>query len=1031
MTDRQRPSLNLLLFSFIVAVLLAVMISWLWQVRAAATSSFFLDIRMQSSISGRAQIFYDIGQGIREADSFSVLVRGGEQQVNLRFPLPEGQYRHLRFDPINRAGTVTFSDVRIVDAMGTVVKKFTPAQVRPIQQVLTFEVTDDTVQMTTIAGATDPIVQLLFDAPLSLGVGPFGSFRRLFFPLLMMLCCWGGLLGAEWGYQRLRVPIETQYQTVAAWANGHPQKALLGVALSAVILSCYPIVFFGKSFVSPNNATILLYDQFPTVPGYNDQTVENPVGSDVGAVMWAHLPYSVIESRALLDDYELPLWNRYNSAGVTLLGQGQSIFGDPLHFIVLLARGASWAWDCKYLLAKLLFTFGFGVLMYSMTQHLPAALLSAFSSAFIGFFSYRFNHPAFFSLCYAPWILVCWWEIVRAPTPQRCRIWLGGLFLINWMELHSGTVKEAYMLLVTLNACGLMLLLFSQEPWIQRWRKTVQVSGVGVLFVMASAPTWLTFLHALRQSYTAYDHPHVWQIQPGIMIGLFDDIFYRQLNHMETVFNPSANFLIFAGFLWSIARFRSVIRAHPYWIIALNALFAFSLAFGVVPASTIIRIPFLANVAHVDGTFSNIVIIEVIMLAGFGFRTWWQRGTTDEWKEDFLIVLFLCGGLLALYMGTTHVAQKSSFSFLPVGGEVPKSRFFYLYGLSIVGAMLVVPWLIRSLSATRGGKVSLFVLLCISLGLLFWRHGMHVWTGADYYVMNPHTRENLQALSPALEFVKKQSTQPFRAVGFDANLFPGYTPVVGVEGVSGPDALVNPYYRELQRLLSIEIVWDWRTIIRKETLPQMKSVYDFLNVKYYFASSGDQSQELPGLRRMASLDLDVYTSDTTWPRAFFTDVLVPYKQPEELVARVKVGDGRPFAMIQHDDVDRLPQLSSLVKNPDLRQITPATNYRLTNNTTTFTVITPSAGIIVLTEAYLERDFIVTVNAQPVPYFRINHAFKGILVDKPGTYTVTFSYWPRYLTLSLWGFAVGLLILVVWLGLTAVARTADDRAMGGV
>jgi len=101
------------------------------------------------------------------------------------------------------------------------------------------------------------------------------------------------------------------------------------------------VVFCGRSCVSPNNGTVLLYDVAPTIPGVTDLRQENVKGADIGAMMWQHLPYTVVESRALAQDRELPLWNRYNSCGLPLLGQGQSMFGDPLHVPALLAGGAA------------------------------------------------------------------------------------------------------------------------------------------------------------------------------------------------------------------------------------------------------------------------------------------------------------------------------------------------------------------------------------------------------------------------------------------------------------------------------------------------------------------------------------------------------------------------------------------------------------------------------------------------------------------------------------------------------------------
>jgi hypothetical protein len=84
------------------------------------------------------------------------------------------------------------------------------------------------------------------------------------------------------------------------------------------------------------------------------------------------------------------------------------------HTLVELAAGEAWAWDLKFLLAKVLFCFGLGLAVYASCRHLPTALLLAFSSGFIGFFAFRFNHPAF--SVYAPWLLACWLELTRAVT---------------------------------------------------------------------------------------------------------------------------------------------------------------------------------------------------------------------------------------------------------------------------------------------------------------------------------------------------------------------------------------------------------------------------------------------------------------------------------------------------------------------------------------------------------------------------------------------------------------------------------------
>jgi len=52
---------------------------------------------------------------------------------------------------------------------------------------------------------------------------------------------------------------------------------------------------------------------------------------------------------------------------------------------------------------------------------------------------------------------------------------------------------------------------------------------------------------------------------------------------------------------------------------------------------------------------------------------------------------------------------------------------------------------------------------------------------------------------------------------------------------------------------------------------------------------------------------------------------------------------------------------------------------------------------------------------------VNHAFKGIYVEAPGTYRVSFSYWPRGLTVALVLSGVGLAVLLAALALATLGR----------
>ena len=83
----------------------------------ALTPSFYFEVKMSSSTAGTGQIFYNIGRGISEHDSVRLPVGSGESSAVYRFPLPEADYRALRFDPLNHGNSnIVISYARIVDA---------------------------------------------------------------------------------------------------------------------------------------------------------------------------------------------------------------------------------------------------------------------------------------------------------------------------------------------------------------------------------------------------------------------------------------------------------------------------------------------------------------------------------------------------------------------------------------------------------------------------------------------------------------------------------------------------------------------------------------------------------------------------------------------------------------------------------------------------------------------------------------------------------------------------------------------------
>ena len=384
--------------------------------RDRVAESLLFEVRFAAPAEGEMRLYFVRDDAVLPREFSSAVAQAGPQ-TSARFVIPSGTYRAFRIVP---AGSAAISGARVADLAGAELARIEGDR---------FHAADTGAEWAVLC--TPP---LILRSSLSWTVG---SAAALLAPLTLIIALALRIFGARG--ESVRASAAAAFARSVESARAKPVATLFVTAVVAVFASCWPVVFCGQSFVSPNNGAFCLYGDYPTLPGAPAGPIENPKFSDVGAMLWAHLPYSVIEHQAIFRDHELPLWNRANSCGVPLLGQGQSMIGDPLHWIPLAAGGAAWAWDVKFVLAKILFVFGIGLLVRAAVGRLGIAVALAASSAFIGFFAYRFNHAAIFSLSYAPWIIFAWLEIVRAPAWRGAVRWVALLIAANWMELNSGT----------------------------------------------------------------------------------------------------------------------------------------------------------------------------------------------------------------------------------------------------------------------------------------------------------------------------------------------------------------------------------------------------------------------------------------------------------------------------------------------------------------------------------------------------------------------------------------------------------------
>ncbi len=1004
-----------LTFPGVVACLVFAVVAILpfepWGQSRASGCAF--EVRVESDQSGLVQLYYDVGRGTSELDSAIQPIIAGRSRL-LRFPLPYGTFKTLRFDPLDREARMSISGARIADGSGRALLSFAPDQFQAQYQIESLKAAGGRLLVATTPGGFDPQLGIRLEGPFTIA-RPFWwrEMALTFAAMVGLLLLVGGAVHSK------RARLADRARSLWGAAGAAPGMAIAAAALLGTIAANYPVIFAGKSIVSPNFGVALLYGQSPWIPGFQSVEVADPHKADVAALLWHHLPLSMIERRAVFLDGELPLWNRYDSCGSPLLGQGQSCFGDPLNMLPIFANGASWAWDVKFLLAKWILAGGIGLCAWRSSRHLPASLLVAASVPFIGFFVYRVNHPAIFSLCYSPLILYCWLRVIDSKSARGAAGWLAALIGANWIELNSGTVKEAYVLILMLNFTGLCILLSCRRPLSEKWRLVGAALVAGAIFAMVGSPVWLTFYRALRGSYTSYNSPLAFQLQPGMLIGLFDEAFYRPFQLESGVVNPSSNFLVLVGLLWAAVRWRALAADRRAVALFLSSLPALALAFGVVPPGLIARIPFLGNILHVDNTFCCALIIVYSVLAALGWREALERLGSGEGKREAAAVVSLLLVLFGAYLGTAQTIVRTAYWDKTWGNIIEVPPFIHAYGWSLIAAAAGLMGAVHGIRRTGSATQALLIYALLAFGALHWRGALHAGVGFPDYVVEPPGRVDLQANSPTIDGVLARRYAPFRALGFHNDLLPGWSIAYDLEGISGPDALVNPYYRELLDAAGVTRVWDWRYMVEGEDLPRLKPVLDMLNVRFYLSYRQDRKQAEGKLKHLLSSDMESFESASAWPRAFFTDSVAVYKDPVQFCSWVKAGDGRPFAGIASGDWNKLKPLPRVSGDLGTRKVRAAEDYALTTNTTSFTVTATGPGFIVLSEAYEPGNFRVTVNGTETPYIRVNHAFKGVYVDAAGTYMVKFAYWPRGFSMTLVLFVAGLVLIA--LGLAGAAR----------
>ena len=935
--------------------------------------SYSLVVTMTSTRDGHLQVFYDDGGGYSEQRSATVSLLPTQQSHEYRLALPAGRYRRLRMDPGTVGGRYEIERAEIVGYRDRVAVRVPLAALRPANHVAGLELRDGRLVIDTLPDATDPQLEYVPETalllPLPLVNPPVMALVAK--ACLVWLCGVAVVYLGGWLLRTWQPTVEARFDGILQMARGHQRVTICFAALVATVVSTYPLVFLGRSLVTPNNNALpLLYDSPPFTPGSTDVVLEDVRGSDVSATIIQGLPHTSVERLALADG-EVPLWNRYNASGRPLWGQGLTFMLDPLHWATLLGSEPALGWDVKFIAHRLLFAIGIGLLSAAATGGLGPSLLVAAASVFGGIYSFRFNHPALFALTYAPWVLLAWHHLAQAKTRRQSAAAAIGLALSTSLLLVAATPKEAAVMLLGVHAAGALMVWFSRTSWGECILRLCWAAVAGIAVLLVTMPHWLVFFETLGESFTVYDKPvrrPCGSLGGRGILPQSSDAWPRRTR------SASARTGVADG-----------CRDGPEAALAVSDLRCRGGCVGGTYRSRLWRgsrinagqIPLVGNIGHINDAFVTAALPLLLIVCACGAR----------------ILLTATGPRVAL---VTCLVGVLLFSLLFVVQELASDGGFEPLALMLITPLgLSIPACLHRIRTVGATLMSCAAAFFASFVLLL-PGGLHVDSGiavVDRLLLQPRLRTVVDQNSPAVDAIHHASHEPSRAIGVDWALFSGSQALDELEGIGGADPLELPAYRELVDASRMWRNWGWFTMVLQADVPRLSPLLDMLNVGYVLSRPDNVPIGVSSVAVVRPDRLVVGRRPTAWPRAFYVDGVTSYTDAVDLLRHV-ASDDKPIAGIQGSDT-QASEATRRVANPTGRVI-PAVGYNLTANTTSFTVRADGPGVAVLTETFLPDDFQATLNGAPVPYFRVNHAFKGVVIPSAGVWRVKFEYRPKVL-----------------------------------
>lgn len=785
---------------------------------------------------------------------------------------------------------------------------------------------------------------------------------------------------------------------------------LCGIVATQVLL--YGPSLVGQRVLLPLDILKMENCYLPLSPEFRPYLPSYPVLSDEIMVVEPFRQFAVREVRA----GRLPLWNPHNYCGAPFLAANQPALFSPYRVLDYLFPGTlviAWAQLVKSLVAG---TGAYVFFRRALGARFWPATLGAWCFPIIGCMVLWRGFPMSAVLSWLPWMLYCIDAVARRPASfaapglalTTCAMLLGG---------HAATAAQALIPGVGYGVYRVASFRGVADRRLHALRSFAALSAAVLLGALLSAPQSLPTLEYLSESNRVVRRvagevetpPRGLSALPQLVLPNFYGSERQGRVYLAAGISVESAPAGYAGLLVTLwlAPFAFGHRTQ-------RGQAFFWLALGLLGSAQVLDLPgqeWLFSAPPFSASRNNRLVFltawSCLTLGVLGFdAVLGARRLPDRTARAALLLAILAAAVLAgwclwwLFAPPAFITKwRNTTVFAPLMQT-------YLAGVALTAVVVFGLWSYARRVVESSWEVATLLLL-VAGELLVTAQGV-----------NPQCDPRLYY--PALPVLDELKQLPAgRAYGI------GCLPVslnltYGLADVRGYDGTDPGTFVELLRDIEIERPEPavWQDDAHQRPLPRGAAILDMLNLRYQICRGLPPYGLIP---KLTGDDYYVAERPRFLPRAFVPRRLIQVADKERRLALLHSSefDPRELAILE----EAMPARFASAADGSAEIIAEDCNQVAVN------VALRTPGCVVLADRWAP-GWEATFNGRPARVLRVNHALRGVLVEK-GQGQLVFRYRPRSLTYGLWIAALAAIVMLLWSAvLLALRAKRPDKTVSG-